>query len=245
MFQKSNALVNELERHALVVPSTENNGTHSMSNYVERKLFVHDGGEWPEQTREPCAYDLHHFSTRPCGVPQAYNEKTRRYMLSGFYCSTSCAYSAMLRDTLPHRVRNMQTWFVSFYTNVLHVRRDDIREAAPLELLVKMCAISPSSNDDDAVRKWRAIVRPPTLHLVPGMFIRVAQVYEQHNQRERTNLRQAQRATLMQTQRPKPVVLTKSGQSEQMKYVKRKISGQTLQTRGALDSMLGIKRTKH
>lgn len=196
---------------------------------AEQLIFIHDKN-WPASTLEPCAHDMHTFKGKPYGIPVAYHLKTHQYEMLGFFCTPACALASM-QEKYQHeaRYKDRLALFRSFYATAHNL--DDVQCAPPLALLRKMIAEARSAlgenyNEEKVVDEWRN-----NSHLycdlreVDGLFVRVAAVYEMRQQRLQANMRKERNAALMTTQKPKPLVMTESGQRQQMKYVRQMMTG--------------------
>lgn len=224
---------------------------------LDKAIFVYDE-QWPQHsTRELCKYDLQPFDGFPFPLPKSYDEATKRYNCHGFFCAPECALSFLLRQlgmfsTWSSSSRNQLHVFKVFYRTIFSI--ENIEPRPPLEMLSKLYA-EHNQNMPKALKEWRATHgvadgESPSpyqfMRKADDLFVRVAQVYEVQNQRQRERLHQERQAELMRTQKPKPLVLTNKGQREQMKYVRQMIQNKDAPVDntkyGAIDFMLRINK---
>ena len=210
-------------------------GDEELTDLQRMHLFV-SAVDWPERTDEPCLYCQGPFDTFPYGMPTAYNAKLCKYEAVGFFCTIGCMWSYTRRDQ-PHLVNLVETFIRSAHG--LARGRRSIPEAAPLEKLCKLRA--ELKNDKEAYAVWRTPDPKNVLRKVPGIFVRAAQAYEEQTLREHQQQQHARHLELMESQKPKPVVLTSVGQQEQMKFVKQSTAAAPKKKpKGAIDFMLRL-----
>lgn len=63
---------------------------YSMCNYVN------SNNQWPKTSNSACMWDAHEFTYMPWGIPESYDIKTKKFSLSGIFCSPNCALSHII-----------------------------------------------------------------------------------------------------------------------------------------------------
>lgn len=204
---------------------------------------AHIDGEWPTKTKELCHYDLQPFDGVPVGIPRSFDEKTKKYRMHGYFCSWSCAYAYLQRENNNRSsCREKMNIFASFIRSVLNKRPDEVLLPPPLEHLAQLVATRNSL--PDAVAEWRSHnCRYVDFRPLEGVFVPIAQVFEDRAARERTLLRQDRQAQRMEAARAKPLIQTREAQRLQSKIVREKRREQSVK-RNAIDELLGVKMHK-
>jgi len=90
---------------------------------------------WPKKTNVCCWWCCHPFENTPCTLPVRYNEYTKRYTLTGIFCSWNCtrAYNMEKND---HR-SNERSELITFLVKQLSSIKDSIfiKKAPPRQSL--------------------------------------------------------------------------------------------------------------
>jgi len=101
---------------------------HTLTNVVNNE-------HWPEKTNLCCWWCCHPFENSPCALPVKYNEYTKKYTLTGIFCSWNCtrAYNMEKND---HR-SNERNELITFLVKQLSSMKDSIfiKKAPPRQIL--------------------------------------------------------------------------------------------------------------
>lgn len=106
--------------------------------------------EWRERTLERCRYDMHHFHTRPYGVPVAWDERRQRVRMLGYWCSLECALAWLLYTDMPEHVRKRRVAWLQRQARVLYGYKAAVRPAPSPAAFARMATIE----------EFRALCRP-------------------------------------------------------------------------------------
>lgn len=249
----------------LTLQTTNGGSKHDEPRSLYSRLIVFTvNNDWPHRTDELCRYDLHPFDTVPIGVPTSFNVSEGRYALQGYFCSYECARASIEMDSSLNSVtrRERLELFDSFAHSVLNVPKRQVHECIgsrpPLALLCQryaqllkhlrqQCQCDELSDEAKhrtlraAVQWWRSQLNPyEQLRVVPSMFVRSAEVYEQSQQRQRVQIRQQDRAELIMHQRPTPLILSERGQMEQENWVRSRVQQQQASGGGGGESAAAV-----
>jgi hypothetical protein len=101
---------------------------HTLTNVINNE-------QWPEKTNLCCWWCCHPFENSPCALPVKYNEYTKKYTLTGIFCSWNCtrAYNMEKND---HR-SNERNELITFLVKQLSSVKDSIliKKAPPRQIL--------------------------------------------------------------------------------------------------------------
>ena len=104
---------------------------HTLFNNTQSKFKT-----WPKKTNISCYNCTHPFATTPVSIPHNYDFVTKKWELSGIYCSLACAKRAILEDNY-HNVSTMITWLRLFARDVLRYKNLQTIQAAPPRYILK------------------------------------------------------------------------------------------------------------
>lgn len=119
--------------------------------------------EWPPTTTELCRWCMHRFDTTPVGIPQKWDERSRRVIMHGYFCSFSCAKTYTIRDC--SSVANINTLTLNSLNTIAKraYNIEHITPAPPREYL-----------NNHTIEEFRAVGRDQThyVHYIPSTFLR-------------------------------------------------------------------------
>jgi len=113
---------------------TEGTQVKKIKVYNTLKNVVTDS-TWPEKTNVCCWWCCHPFENAPCALPVKYNQYTKKYTLTGIFCSWNCtrAYNMEKND---HKT-NERNELITFLVKQLSCVKDSIliKKAPPRQIL--------------------------------------------------------------------------------------------------------------
>lgn len=239
-----------LSRHvdgSCIEPPTPTTTTTTKMLYVEDTV----SGIWPRRTDELCRWDMHRFEGTPIGLPISYDQRTRTFLLLGYWCSFNCLlawvddrYSSDIhRYTLYRRhIALLASDFYGFGCSA-ELPMSLLHAAPPREKLSYLCARNIREGRPNAERDALAEFRGDSAEKLyhphpPAPFVRVTQVVDEQQRVQERDKQHRERVDLM-TKEPIPIACTDRGQREQRKFVlQRQNSG--AQPRGAIDDLMNI-----
>lgn len=60
--------------------------------------YVNTTEQWPKSCTCACLWDSHEFTHMPWGIPESYDIETKKFSLSGVFCSPNCALAYLIQE---------------------------------------------------------------------------------------------------------------------------------------------------
>jgi hypothetical protein len=91
--QQYKDLEEKFDRFKYFETVVSDNGVIEKEYHITKDIVVDENGKWKKETDIWCDWCCHPFKTIPIGLPEAYCQKTKKFVVRDCFCSFNCAHA--------------------------------------------------------------------------------------------------------------------------------------------------------